>query len=47
VPIVTMIGATTATIAATNGVSTTETAKQTTGMVTGAIGRPAPERKGP
>ena len=44
----TTIGATTATIAATNGVSATETARQTTtGTVTGAIGRPALERKGP
>ena len=46
-PIVTTTGATTVTIAATNGVSTTETAKTTTGTVTGAIGRPALERKGP
>ena len=42
-----MTGATTATIATTNGVSATETAKTTTGTVTGAIGRPALERKGP
>jgi hypothetical protein len=42
-----MTGATTVTIAATNGVSTTETAKTTTGTVTGATGPPALERKGP
>ncbi len=46
-PIVTTAGATTVTIAAMNGVSTTETAKTTTGTVTGAIGRTALERKGP
>ena len=46
-PIVTTTGATTATIAAMNGVSATETAETTTGTVTGAIGRPALERKGP
>jgi len=47
VPIASMTGATTVTIAATNGVSTTETAKTTTGTVTGATGPPALERKGP
>ena len=41
------MGATTATIAAMNGVSATETAETTTGTVTGATGRAALERKGP
>ena len=40
-----MNGATTATIAATHGVSATETAETTTGTVTGVIGRSAPERE--
>ena len=47
VPIGTTTGATTATIAATNGVSATETEETMTGMVTGTVGRPALERKGP
>jgi hypothetical protein len=47
VPIGTTTGATTATIAATNGMSATETKETTTGMVTGTVGRPALERKGP
>ena len=47
VPIGTTTGATTATIAATNGMSATETEETTTGMVTGTVGRPALERKGP
>ena len=42
-----LTGAATATIAAMNGVSATETAETTTGTVTGATGRPALERKGP
>ena len=46
-PIVTTTGAATATIAATNGVSANRDRKTTTGTVTGAIGRPALERKGP
>jgi hypothetical protein len=47
VPIGTTTGATTATIAATNGMSATETEETMTGMVTGTVGRPALERKGP
>ena len=46
-PIEIMTGATTATIAAMNGVSATETAATTTGTVTGTNGQPALERKGP
>jgi len=46
-PIEIMTGASTATIAAMNGVSATETAATTTGTVTGTNGRPALERKGP
>ena len=46
-PIAIMTGATTAMIAAMNGVSATETAETTTGTVTGATGPPALERKGP
>ena len=46
VPIGTTTDAMTATIAATNGVSATETEETMTGMVTGTVGRPALERKG-